>query len=313
MKHANLAQDGQEILRNRLTQIGQSASFEATPREIRGDHSWIAKVPRNARIYIPHAAGTSPHVIAQAAAVVRAAQRTPVPHIAARRLASMGELVELLERLRAGGCEEAFLIAGSVARPMSELTSAIDLLDTGLFRKYGFRRIGLAGHPEGSPDVPNAALWQALGEKSRIARSATFGVHVVTQFCFEPGAIEEWEQLARERGIDLPVHVGVPGLTGMGRLLRFAAMCGVRASFGYALHGPSGIGAALSRWSPAPMLLRIAEYMASQPLSLLRQVHFFPFGGLRATIAWAKALGDGRFNIQPGPAGFSMAVVAEAV
>ena len=226
MGHANLAQDGQEILRNRLTQIGQSASFEATPREIRGGHSWIGRIPRGARIYIPHAAGTLPQEIAQAATVVRSVQRVPVPHIAARRLASMGELVELLERLRAGGCEDAFLIAGSVARPMCELTSAIDLLDTGLFQTYGFRRVGVAGYPEGSSDVPEAALWQTLGEKSRIAESATFGVHVVTQFCFEPGSIEEWERHARERGIDLPVHVGVPGLTGMARLLRFAAMWG---------------------------------------------------------------------------------------
>ncbi len=53
--------------------------------------------------------------------------------------------------------------------------------------------------------------------------------------------------------------------------------------------------------------------MVSQPRSLLRQVHFFPFGGLRATIAWAKALSDGRFEIQGSPTGFNMAVAEESV
>jgi methylenetetrahydrofolate reductase (NADPH) len=42
----------------------------------------------------------------------------------------------------------------------------MEILQTGLLEKHGIRRIGVAGHPGGSPDVPEPAIMEALAWKT---------------------------------------------------------------------------------------------------------------------------------------------------
>ena len=48
---------------------------------------------------------------------------------------------------------------------------------------------------------------------------------------------------------------------------------------------------------PDATLLGLATAVAAEPASLLRAVHFFPFGALAATAAWATDIRDGRFEV----------------
>jgi methylenetetrahydrofolate reductase (NADPH) len=41
----------------------------------------------------------------------------------------------------------------------------------------------------------------------------------------------------------------------------------------------------------------LAAAVAAEPASLLRAVHFFPFGALVPTAAWAADIRDGRFEV----------------
>src|SRR3546814_12435059 len=47
--------------------------------------------------------------------------------------------------------------------------SSMAILETGLFDKHGVETIGVAGHPEGSPDIAPAALEAALAWKNAFA------------------------------------------------------------------------------------------------------------------------------------------------
>jgi hypothetical protein len=78
----------------------------------------------------------------------------PAPHFAARSIPSRAAFESNLKRLRDEvGIEEVVALGGAVSNPVGEYESSVQLLETGLFDKYGVKRIGLAGHPEGSPDI----------------------------------------------------------------------------------------------------------------------------------------------------------------
>ena len=48
---------------------------------------------------------------------------------------------------------------------------------------------------------------------------------------------------------------------------------------------------------PDATLVGLAAAVAAEPASLLRGIHFFPFGALAATAAWAVDIRDGRFEV----------------
>ena len=42
---------------------------------------------------------------------------------------------------------------GGAPQPVGRYDSAIQILETGVFEANGIKRIGIAGHPEGNPDI----------------------------------------------------------------------------------------------------------------------------------------------------------------
>jgi methylenetetrahydrofolate reductase (NADPH) len=95
------------------------------------------------------------------------------------------------------------------------------------------------------------------------------------------------------------VHVGLPGLTSPTRLLRFGLRCGVGASLKVLRQQTGGVLklATSPVHHPDATLVGLAAAAAADPASLLRSVHFFPFGALRATAEWASDIRDGRFAL----------------
>ena len=54
---------------------------------------------------------------------------------------------------------------------------SMQLLETGLFDKYGIEKFGVAGHPEGSPDMPDEAVKHALAWKNAFAERTGAAVY----------------------------------------------------------------------------------------------------------------------------------------
>jgi methylenetetrahydrofolate reductase (NADPH) len=284
-------------LQSQISYLVRSASIELTPREARELWPYEALLYRGTRVYLPHTPSSRMPETVAAVSALASAGMIPVPHIAARRWAGGVELAHFLDQLRDAGCNEALLVGGGARRPAGEFASAAEVLRCGVFERSGFRRIGIAGHPEGSPDVPEDTLREAFFEKSRFAELGKYEMYVVTQFGFESPPIIRWEKEHRDLGNRLPVHVGLPGVTSVAKLLRFAAICGVIASAGFLRQSAPKLGRLLQRWSPSAMVAEIAAHTVHDPACMIRQFHFFPFGGLHGTAAWIRAVGEGRYSI----------------
>jgi methylenetetrahydrofolate reductase (NADPH) len=230
---------------------------------------------------------------------VREAGMRPVPHLAARAVPDRAALARMLADLAAAGVADLLVLAGSVDTPAGEFHEAAQILDSGLLEDAGIVRVGIVGHPEGHPDVPDDELYRALLAKCRIARERGLDLHLVTQFAFDATPIVAWERGIRARGADVPVHVGLPGLTSPARLLRFGLRCGVGASLKVLRQQTGGVLklATSPVHHPDATLVGLARAVAADPASLLRAVHFFPFGALAATASWAADVRDGRFAL----------------
>ena len=119
----------------------------------------------------------------------------PVPHVAARSVTDEAMLDDFLGRLKDEAfVTQALVIAGGVEKPVGRYASSMDLLETGMFQKHGITRLGVAGHPEGSPDISEAALKDALLWKNRFAQETGLDLYVETQFCFDADAIIAWDK-----------------------------------------------------------------------------------------------------------------------
>ena len=125
----------------------------------------------------------------------------PIPHFAARSIESEKIFEESLAKLRQeANVNEALLIGGGVDIPVGPFTASIEILRTGLFDKYGFNRIGVAGHPEGSPDITPKECEQAIREKNEFNQHTDADLYLATQFLFEAKPLFQWEKTIRNQG-----------------------------------------------------------------------------------------------------------------
>ena len=246
--------------------------------------------------FLPHTPWAQTVAIARS---VREAGMRPVPHLAARAVPDRAALRRMLADLTVVGVEDLLVVGGSLATPVGEFHETAQILGSGCLEEAGVLRVGIVGHPEGHPDVADDELYRALVAKCRLARERGLDLHLVTQFAFAPEPIIAWERGIRAMGVDVPVHVGLPGLTSPTRLLRFGLRCGVGASLKVLRQQAGGVLklATSPVHHPDATLVGIAAAAAADPQSLLRAVHFFPFGALVPTAEWAADIRDGRFVV----------------
>ncbi len=249
-------------------------------------------------VYISMPPGQTYHGTVALATRLRRAGFRPVPHVAARRIASRDALDEYLARAAGeAGVDSALVIAGDSERASGPFDSSLALLETGLFQHHGVVRIGVAGYPEGHPKIAATALETALAAKKSLARRLGLDLQVVTQFCFESEPVLVCA--AQMRGHGLPVRVGLSGPASLPRLLRFAMLCGIGNSVRALKARPLAITRLLVEAGPEAVVRDIAR-RSDPPIA---GVHFFSFGGLIRTARWLRAVRGGRFELT-GDGGF---------
>jgi methylenetetrahydrofolate reductase (NADPH) len=233
-------------MRNRLL---ANWSTEATPAQWRALSSDVG-LPAGGRIYVPALPKSSGPEVAAACASIRARGYQPVPHLAARAMRSRVALAEWLERMRDAGADAILLIAGDRRQPAGAFHDTLDVLDTGLVEGSGFRRIAVAGHPEGHAKASDEALITALRRKAAWARETDSEIRIVTQFAFSAAPVIDWYARMSAEDIGIPLRIGLPGPAKTQTLLRYAAQCGVGASARMLMRRPGTVSRLLSRWSP---------------------------------------------------------------
>lgn len=214
-----------------------------------------------------------------------------VPHLAARLVYDEVHLAEILDRLDQAGVSDLFVVAGDGATPAGAFADSVQLL--GAIQRlrasgtgHRLRSLGVAGYPEGHPQVTDDELDGALVRKQAMAG------YVVTQMCFDAGAVDRWVGHARGLGVRLPVHAGVAGAVDRARLLRVAGRIGVGSSIRF-LRRHRG-GATLLR-AEAHRADRLLEGLGSDAVPADRRIaglHVYTLGDVAATERWRRGLLD---------------------
>jgi methylenetetrahydrofolate reductase (NADPH) len=206
-----------------------------------------------------------------------------VPHLAARGIRSAGHLRGLVERLVAAGIDEVFIIGGDDREPVGPYVAALELMDALDDLGRPFARIGVAGYPERHPFIERRELFRALVDKQDRAS------YVVTQICFDPSAVAGWLEDLRDRGIALPVYVGVPGAVTRRRLLEIALRIGVGDSIRYLSKHGGLVARLLQRGSfrPDPFLAGLSAHVA-RPGHPVAGLHINTFNQVRTTERWRQ-------------------------
>lgn len=291
-----------------IRRLAQGFSTEVLPREATPDTvSSRAVLAPGTYVYITFLPSTSFAEVVSASAQLRREGFNPVPHIAARSLRSARELDDYLARLCGeASVDQALVIAGDLDTPRGDFHCALQLLETGLFAKHGIRRIGIAGHPEGHPVVSAKALDEALLAKAAFARRSGAEMYLVTQFCFEPGPLIEFDKALQRAGIALPVHAGLPGVTTVRSLLAYARSCGIGPSVRTLTRRGGSLARLTAVRAPDGLLAALARHRMNHPASAIKRVHVFPLGAFERTARWMAAVRDGRIAMEPGSTGFKI-------
>lgn len=260
-------------------------SLEMTAKDFDALHQAAPGIAPDTPVAITFLPGETIDARVAAAAAVRRLGFEPMPHLSARRIATLGELDTMLGRaVDEAGARRAFIVAGDPPEPAGPFADTLSIIRTGLLEKHGFRAVGVAGHPEGHPNMTGEALWDALTAKLDALDERGLGALIVTQFGFDADPFIDWLSELRARGIMAPVRIGVPGPAGIKTLLRFAARCGVGASAAVMTKYGVSITQLLGKAGPDRLVDALAARLtpAHGPVRL----HFYPFGGLVNTVEW---------------------------
>jgi methylenetetrahydrofolate reductase (NADPH) len=201
-------------------------------------------------------------------------------HLAARMVRDRAHLDELLAGMARARVEDVFLIAGDATPPHGPYASAVDLLPVIAEHPQRPREIGIAGYPEGHPLVDPGGLADALEQKSPLAS------YITTQLCFDGEAVLAWLTETRERGVGLPVLVGLPGVVDRRRLLEVSMRIGVGPSLAY-LRKQRGLRHLLAPASITPDEVYdvLAPCLDDGELNLAG-FHYYTFNQLLETWRW---------------------------
>jgi methylenetetrahydrofolate reductase (NADPH) len=176
-------------------------SLEVMPRTAARVADFAAILPQGTRVYVAHIDGTPIDDMVATAKRLREAGMVPMPHLPARSIPSAAAFAEWLARYRGeAGVDQALLLAGGRSEPAGPYHSSMQLLETEFLDRMGFRRLHVAGHPEGNrdvdPDGGERTAMDALAWKQAVSERTGAEMAIATQFLFEAGPALAWARRA---------------------------------------------------------------------------------------------------------------------
>ena len=285
----------------------QGFSIEVMPRTAEKIEDFRAILPEGTRVYVAHIEGTPIEDMVATAKRIAGEGFPVMPHFPARGIASKDQLSDWIARYQGeAGIDQALLLAGGYDKPTGDFDNSMELLETGLFDAAGFKRLHVAGHPEGNKDIdPNGGMKNvedALRWKQAFSERTDAQMALATQFAFDPDPIIKWVDDLGKAGITLPVHIGIAGPAKLQTLIKFAIACGVGPSLKVLQKRAMDVSKLLLPYEPTDVLPKLAAHKAANPDFTITQVHFFPLGGIKKTAEYCDEHGR--------PAGQASAAIA---
>jgi methylenetetrahydrofolate reductase (NADPH) len=214
---------------------------------------------------------------------------TVIPHLSAHMIWTHEHLEDLLARLAEGGFRRVFVVGGD-AEDHGDFHDGLSLLRAIDELGRPFDEIGVPSYPEGHPSISDERLLEVLLEKQRYAS------YMTTQMSFNPRAIAEWIGRMRASGVTLPVHLGLPGVADLTKLMAIAARIGVADSARYLKKNRNLIGQVIKgRFGPDALLRELAPTLA-HPAADVAALHVFTFNQVERTVAWQRAMLDSLYT-----------------
>ncbi len=267
-------------------------SIEVMPRTAEKVEDFRALLPEGTRVYIAHIDGTEIDDMVATAARLAKDGFNVMPHLPARSIASQAVLEDWINRYQGeAGIKQALLLGGGIPEPRGDFHSSIQMIETGLFDKYGFERLHVAGHPEGNRDIDPSGgdkmVMEALKWKQGFSERTDAKMAIATQFAFDAKPIIKWVDRLKAEGIEIPVHIGVAGPAKLQTLIKFAIACGVGPSLKVLQKRAMDVTKLVLPYEPTDVVRELAEHKAANPDFGIEAVHFFPLGGIKTNAEWA--------------------------
>ena len=268
----------------------KSWSIEITPKESKTISCFSTFLDRDTKVNVTNLPKTSVTDIFATVEKLKHDGMNPVPHITARTLIDEDELARIVERYATLEVSEVLIIAGNKFQPAGSFSSSSDLISSGVFEHFGIINLGVAGHPEGSPDITQQQLEDAIDQKNHLAASRGLNIFLETQFCFDAQRIIDWEKAIRDRGNSLPIRVGVAGPTKLLSLINFAIKAGVGPSLKFLIKERDKLTKLVHSYDPTDLILSLAPQFSPEANTCFESIHFYAFGGFRKTAEYAQEL-----------------------
>ena len=234
----------------------RNMSIEITGKQIDKLPVLVANLTKATRVFIALIDPADVAAQLSAARQLQDAGFVAVPHIPARFVRDLDNLKSRIGALaQDAGVTEMLVLGGGAPQPVGAYDSAIQILETGVFQANGIRRIGIAGF-------------------------------IATQFLFDAAPVAEWAKTSRAAGIDLPVHVGIPGPATIKTLVKYAAMCGVGNSARFIRKQALNVTRLLSVNTPDDFMEGLAGLHVNRPELGVAGPHMYPFGGFDKLFDW---------------------------
>jgi len=269
-------------------------SIEVVPNSAAKVESFAEILPSGTRVYIAHLSEKEDiKTMVATAKRINEEGFSVMPHIPARIIKNKAMLAEWISMYKnEANVDQALLLAGGSSDVLGEFDSSMQLIETGLFDQAGFKRLHVAGHPEGSkdidPDGGSKNVSNALSWKQEFSKRTDAQMAIATQFCFDADAVSQWATNIKNNGIDIPIHIGIAGPAKLQTLLKFSIECGIGPSMKVLTKRAKDITKLLLPYKPTEILKGLAEHKKQDPELNIEQVHFFPIGGIKQTADFIK-------------------------
>jgi methylenetetrahydrofolate reductase (NADPH) len=266
----------------RTAELLRNARFEVLPLE--GiEEQVLAHLGTDAKVTVTASPRRGLEATVDLTERLTAAGYATVPHISARLVRDRAHLTELIDRLRAGGVRELFVLAGDAAEPAGEFPGAVELLEAMGPRRADFDAIGITGYPESHHLISDEETIRAMFAKAPMA------TYIVSQLCFDAEVIAAWIANVRRRGTDLPIWIGVPGNVAYSKLLSTSMRIGLGESARFLRHRGSWISRIVMRQFKPERLVRELAPIAAEPAARVAGFHLYTFNEVARTERWRRA------------------------
>ena len=272
--------------RDALGRVLHAPTFELVP--LRNALDQAAFLPPGSTVSVTASPAKGIEATVELCEGLQAAGFRAVPHLSARMVRDRAHLADLVAWLEGVGADRAFVVGGDAKEP-GAFPDGLALLREMAEIGHPLAEIGIPCYPQGHSFIADGALHEALRDKAR------FASYMTTQLCFDPVAIGTWVRARREEGLELPVHVGIPGVAEPHRLLAISARIGVADTHRFLTKNIRFVARLLRSggfYRPDGLLQGLAPHIAD-PTSGIVDIHLYTFNAVDATERWRREYIDG--------------------